>query len=299
MAKNIIQVDAKRIGYASKENAFPVFTNVDIATEVMKFLGIRSLVAFGLCSNSLNDSFRKEINRRKNVFLEHKKKVKELLQDENLCRANVLRAHKLYKSAERLVDDELGFLAIPRRCLRGIRYPFQEEVEQFMSSEANVLPGFHMFPLCFYIPPDIRALPNPSTEHLAQARNLARRLSGIEHIMMNKFYDMIGSGDPFYSHPKFPFDKFRHPLSEPFHPYILYQARKLQSKQLREAFRFAARETALSHPRSQDCLHYVLHMADRDDNFQQLIAVQEEHRRRVRAHGFFWSQIIMRQTALN
>ena len=102
----------------STDAAWHIFKNEDLVIEIMRFLGVRSMVAFGSCSTSPRDCLGREVKRRKKVFVACKRQVEALLKDANPCSSKVLSAKRIYSAAEKLVDDELDFLEIPRHRFR-------------------------------------------------------------------------------------------------------------------------------------------------------------------------------------
>ena len=64
-------------------------------------------------------------------------------------------------------------------------------------------PKLHMLPICFYMPPN-RGLLLPTKEELNRAQGRAGWLWYAED-NMGSFYDIVGTQNEEYGHPKFPF----------------------------------------------------------------------------------------------
>lgn len=185
-----------------KADASAIFENEDVVIEMMQFLGVRSMLAFGSCSKSLREALGVEVKRRKNAFVTCKSRVKALLKDKNPSCANVISAKIMYHAAEKLVDYELDFLEIPRhrfQCLP--RYPFKDEAQQLMvvNPDSDDPPVFHMLPLCFYIPQNYGEPFQPSVQDLRLAMDRVLNIVDLQDCAM------IPQNDPFYDNPKHPF----------------------------------------------------------------------------------------------
>lgn len=191
-----------RINDQYKAAASSIFENEDVVVEMMQFLGVRSMVAFGSSSKSLREALGVEIKRRKNAFVTCRSRVKALLKDKNPSCANVISAKIIYHAAENLVDYELDFLEIPRHrfwCLPS--YPFKDEAQQLMlvNPDSDDPPAFHMLPLCFYIPQNYGVPFQPSFQDLRLAMDRVLNIVGLQDCAM------IPQNDPFYDNPKHPF----------------------------------------------------------------------------------------------
>ncbi|CAJ1954345.1 unnamed protein product [Cylindrotheca closterium] len=262
-----------RANYESKDAASCIFKNEDLVIEIMKFLGVRSMVAFGSCTTGLRDGLEREVKRRKKVFATCNSRVKALLEDANPCSSKVLSARRIYSAAEQMVDDELRFLEMPRRRFRGLsRYPFKDEAQQFMVLKAGTdePPVFQMLPVSFYFPLSGGTTFQPSTQELQLAMERAMNIVGLQDCT----YVIFGQHVPYGDDPNHPFRKFEHSGADFFRNLMTIAANCLQCDiRALESFRIVARKLALSCPRSQDCLHFVLHSADlkvKDDRCQRV-----------------------------
>lgn len=185
-----------------KAAASAIFENEDVVIEMMAFLGVRSMVAFGSCSKSLREALGTEVKRRKNAFVTCKSRVKALLKDTNPSCANVISAKSIYHAAVKLVDYELNFLEIPRHRFRSLpTYLFKDEAQQFvvMNPHSDDPPEFHMLPLCFYIPRNQGAPFQLSIQEVRLALDRALNIVSLQ------VYAMVPQNDPFYDDPKYPF----------------------------------------------------------------------------------------------
>lgn len=182
-----------------------IFENKDAIGSVMHFLGIKSLVTLGSCNKQLKKYMTTEVEYRKQLFVSYRSEFERILAppSDNTSREDILRAAKIYHQAQRLIDDELDFLQQyrPRR-----NKFFVKEQGQFLRNERAYPPEhptFYMLPICFYMPPN-RELLLPTEEDLDQAQGRAGWLWGAED-HMGSFYEIVGTDNEEYGHPKFPF----------------------------------------------------------------------------------------------
>jgi hypothetical protein len=197
----------------------------DVASIVVPYLGVKSMLSFCSSSKPLNAVLAAEITRRKTVFASNKAQVKQLLSSDYPSRSQVLDARKLYSEARCLIDHELDLLD----AIAADPWGNEEEEEEENGDEAErapnrlfpeehiqlicnpnayppAHPSFSMLPTCFYIPTDGGELLRPTTAALKNANGRAGWLWGAED-HMGSFYELVG-WNPYFSDPKHPFRKY-------------------------------------------------------------------------------------------
>ena len=174
-----------------------------IAPEVVRYLGVRSLVRFGsTCKSHHENIVPKEVTRRKERIAEIEGEAKRLIGavESVPLRFNVLKAKKLSDEALRLIDDEINFHK--KICTKELR-PFDEywddedeydwrEFDFFLGErkkflfDYNGLGSLYILSDCFYFPPEGEAS-SPSQEEMEKASRKAGWIWGAEDHMGSVF----------------------------------------------------------------------------------------------------------------
>ena len=233
-----------------------------IASAVVQYLGVRSLVRFGATSKSNKAVVDEEVGRRKEEISGIEKELKvlmgadhgerfridvktfgvrsdDLLSSVPITRSNMEKAMKLSNYALRLIDDEIDF---QRRL--GTQEITWEEGDYFISDDAEwsghediffaerkkfVLDAYKplcgslvMLPECFYCPPDGEDSSKPSDDYIKTAYNKVVGIWAGESLMQSVFE---GADHDWY----------RMDYEEPFMKFTLSGAASFTSEYMEEA----------------------------------------------------------------
>ena len=144
--------------------------NSAVASHMVQYLGVRSLIRFATSRKAYHDLILlPEVSRRKAQFAQYEEKVNNLLPGTNRPidnRENILEALSLYKSARDLVDSELAWCddlvwtepdeqAKETVLVLMRRNPFFDQVRRLaeVTDYPPSHPAFYVLPKCFYLPP--------------------------------------------------------------------------------------------------------------------------------------------------
>ena len=251
-----------------------------IASTVVQFLGVRSLVRFGATCKSHGVVVSREVVRRKKRITTIEVEVIRLMDSRSAAppRENVIVATELATRGKLLIDDEIEWIQekIYTMGLICDNNSYEDSVKDgdfdlFFQERKKFLEGtpfrkagsLYILPLCFYVP--IRGeLSNLSEEAIRQATRLAWRVWDAEDLMQCAishfgYHDWVAFYRLDCGHP---FRKFHLPGAELFVTFMEEVAHSLVRHGGTDAFRIAAREVLLEAPESRDCLWYTLERAD-------------------------------------
>ena len=273
-----------------------------IATAVVQFLGVRSLVHFGATSKSNKAVVDEEVGRRKKEIAGIEKELKvlmgadhgepmrkedgdsycvdDLLSSIPITHSNMEKAIKLSNYALQLIDDEIDFQRkLGTHDMRWENYwgqsmewtehdVFLAERKKFVQKVRKPFGSLVMLPECFYCPPGGDSS-KPSDEYIKKAHEKVDWISLVDGDQMGIVYEE-GTLDPNWHRLDYeqPFRKF-HLAGAFFNGCIEETARNLagrgteDDRMRTEAFRIAARKRVFTRPGLvRDSLWYTLSKMD-------------------------------------
>jgi hypothetical protein len=219
------------------------------------------------------------------LFVDYKIQVHMLLHPENgvpPSRDTVLKAHHLYNSACRLIDDEIDQLHKRNPNFHDRLFAYERRQVALLPGANVPLPPFAMLPLCFYIRPRGECLANSNNEQDNVAMTAIDLMKWLlnQHGHMHSFQVWIMNHPEsfFVFHdPDHPCRKFHHPKAISFRGCLHYAVQQLSDNvALLDAFRLVAKNTALQYPYARDGLQFVLQHADARV-FNRVLAAGEFH----------------------
>ena len=273
---------------ARTDNASPAPTAITngfamadfISPTVAQYLGVRSLVRFATTCSSHADILDSEVERRKKSIADIEVKVQELMgsqPESEPTRANVIAAKELVGHAKRLIDDEINFhhkIGIKELRLDGAddisggEYDYDWRQHDFFLRERKkflaipLLGSLHIFPDCFYFPPEGECEQCLCGDEVVDASRIAELLCRGEHRMqsvyereMGEDFNRLSYEQPF---KKYDLCKLVTPATQRMHAL----AQRIVYNGSLDAFRVAARKMLYHSPTSRDCLWYTLEKAD-------------------------------------
>ncbi len=286
--------DAAEAPYSNKKksrtgnNGSPLDASGFIATAVVQFLGVRSLVSFGATSKSNKAVVDEEVGRRKAEIARIEMEIKllmgsdhgeamrkedgdfycvdDLLSSVPITRSNMEKALKLSDCALRMIDDEIDFQRkLGTREMRWENYwgqsmewtehdIFLDERKKFVDKVRKPFGSLVMLPECFYCPPGGDSS-KPSDEYIKWAHEKVSWISLVDGDQMGIVYEQ-GTLDPNWDRLDYeqPFRKFHLSGAGFFNGCMEETARNLAGRgtadnRMRiEAFRIAARKRVFTEP---------------------------------------------------
>mmetsp|Transcript_10726 Transcript_10726/g.16328 ORF Transcript_10726/g.16328 Transcript_10726/m.16328 type:complete len:346 (+) Transcript_10726:85-1122(+) len=270
-----------------------------IATAAVQYLGVRSLVRFGVTSKSNKAVVEQEIVRRKGTIADIERELKVLMGSDHgkamredefpsipMTRSNMMKALKLSNHALRLIDDEIDFqtkLGTQEMSWEddfGVGNAecewewtacdiFLEERKKFVRDACKPFGSLVILPECFYCPPGEEDASKPSDDLIKKAHKKAGWIWGAEDHMARVFeWNM---DDPNWHRLDYeqPFRKFHLSGADFFTCECMEETardmagRGTEDDRMKiEAFRIAARKQVFNTPKARDCLWYTISKAD-------------------------------------
>ena len=267
-----------------------------IATAVVQYLGVRSLVRFGVTSKSNKAVVDEEVGRRKEKIADIEKELKVLMgsdhgegiknKDDDLLssvpikRSNLMEALKLSNHALRMIDDEIDFQR--RLGTHEMRWEndwdgdsewtehdiFLDERMKFVCEACVPFGSLLILPECFYCPPGEDSS-KPSDELIKNAYKKAGWIWGAEDHMGSVYEWNMDDPDWYRLDYEQPFRKFKLSGASFFTHECMEETamdmagRGTEDDRMKiEAFRIAARKLVFTRPGARDCLWYTISKAD-------------------------------------
>jgi len=185
-----------------------------IAPTIVQFLGVRSLIRFGITCKYHKVVMLGEVERRRKQIVAVEVEVAKLIAprpDAVPTRMNVIAATNLVECTRRLIDDELEFhhkIGSGEFVIDNINNvideydwyvcdPFFQDRKKFFPDPADLFPGsagerqvgtLYVLPMCFYCPPEGESR-NPCWEEVAEATECAHDIWGAEEDLMQSVYN--------------------------------------------------------------------------------------------------------------
>jgi hypothetical protein len=276
-----------------------------IAPTIVQFLGVRSLVRFGITSKYHKAVMLGEVERRRKQIVAVEVEVAKLIAprpDAVPTRMNVIAATKLVECTRCLIDDELEFhhkIGSGEFVIGNeddideydwyVCDPFFQDRMKFFPDPADLFPGsagerqvgtLYVLPMCFYCPPEGESsqpsyyykhinISNPCREAVAEATEYAHEIWGAEEDLMQSVYNDRDMEWDRLNYEQ-PLRKFKLSGADRFTEFVSEKTGELVWG-MADAFRIAARDVFFKNPGARDCLWYTIEELDSSAHLTEYI----------------------------